>query len=307
LRASDDHPSMPSIDTLSADDEVRHRWPLPLATLLLLLLALTPACAAPWRHGASTVDASSTDEEHRERVVRAMLDSEALYTVAGGLKPVSTGFWGASLEVAQPDLTEIARAQRLLGGLSGVDEQLEFGVMSFAQVHEGKRAAEAWVSHRGALAAALERHAEFFAPLGVGPHLQTGEILAIVERLPRLERFRGYGYLFGYPDYAVEFFVAAAADEERTGEAPPREFAHVPTHGAEKHRFVWAVPSGHVENDADRELRRRAAPVLERYRALRERHIGPKRPGAVALLRAASRLRPAAALTTQPALTRSTP
>jgi hypothetical protein len=276
-----------------------------LAALFALLAAWTPSCTAP-RAESATKEAPESDDALLERVVLAMLDGEALYTVAGGLKPVSSGFWSADIDVAQPDLTEVARVQRLLGGLRGVDEALEFGVMSFAQAHDGKRAAQAWVSHRGALAAALEAHSEFFAPLGVGPHLEADEILAIVERLPRLERFRGYGYLFGYPDYAVEFFVAAAAEEERSGELPPREFAHVATHAAETHRFVWAVPSGHSENAADRELRRRAAPVLERYRALRERHIGPNRPGAVALLRAASRLRPAAR-TNQPSLTRSTP
>ncbi len=279
---------------------------LALAALFALLLAWTPACSATSTRSASAAERTS-DAELRERIVLAMLDGEALYTVAGGLKPVSSGYWNASIDVAQPDLSEIARVQALLRGLRGVDEELEFGVMSFAQAHEGKRSAQAWVAHRGALNAALERHAEFFAPLGVGPHLEPDEVLAIVERLPRLERFRGYGYLFGYPDYAVEFFVSAAAEEDRTGTLPAREFAHVPTHGAEKHRFVWAVPSGHVENDIDRELRRRAAPVLERYRALRERHVGPARPGAVALLRATSRIQPPTARTASSPLTSATP
>lgn len=246
--------------------------------------AATQAPAAPARAEAGSAE---SDEQLLERVLLALLDGEALYTVAGGLKPVSSGYWTTSYSLEAPDLREIARVQRLLREIDGVDE-LEFGVMSFATPHEGKRSAHAWVAHRAQLRRVLTERAEFFAPLGIGAHQDADEVLAIVERLPRLERFRAYGLLFGYPDYAVEFFVDAAAEEERSGALPAREFAHVATFGAASHRFVWAVPAGHVENDADRALRTRAERVLERYRVLRERFIGPSRPGAPALLRATS-------------------
>jgi hypothetical protein len=249
--------------------------------------AATPAPTGPARAEAESAESG---EQLLERVLLALLDGEALYTVAGGIKPVSSGYWTTSYSLDAPDLSEIARVQRLLREQVGVDE-LEFGVMSFAKPHEGKRSAHAWVANRAQLRRVLSERADFFAPLGIGAHQDADEVLAIVERLPRLERFRAYGLLFGYPDYAVEFFVDAAAEEERSGALPAREFAHVATFGAAQHRFVWAVPAGHVENDADRALRTRAERVLERYRVLRERFIGPSRPGAPALLRATSKLR----------------
>lgn len=270
-------------------------WRLIWAAFCLLALGLPSACATTRAAGANDAVAEESDDALRERIVLSLLDGEALYTVAGGLKPVSSGFWRTSIELAQPDLGEVERVQRMLREIRGVDEQLEFGVTCFAQEHEGKRAIHAWVAHRGRVEQTLERHSEFFAPLGIGPHLECDEVLAIVERMPQLERFRAYGHLFGYPDYAVEFFVAAAAEENSTGTPPARDFAHIATYAADEHRFVWAVPRGHVENDADGELRRRAAMLLGRYRALRDRFIGNGRPGAIALLRAASRLRAASA------------
>jgi len=270
-----------------------------------LLVAIAPGCAAPRASSleeptlsAATPDLrQETDAELLERVVLSMLDGEALYTVAAGVKPVSSGFWRSQIAVGSPDLSELARVHLLLRSIPDLDG-LEFGVMAFDDEHDGRRHAQAWVAHRRALGEALEEHAGFFAPLGIGPHQDADEVLAIVERLPRLDRFRGYGYLFGYPDEAVDFFVRAAEAEQSTGERVPREFAHVPTHAAEKHRFVWAVPAGHVEDSAERDLRARAAPILERYRALRERFIGPDKPGAADLLRATARLQPASSTAT---------
>ena len=38
--------------------------------------------------------------------------------------------------------------------------------------------------------------------------------LAVVERLPKLDRHRGLGLLFGYPQHAIEFFLAAEAVDD---------------------------------------------------------------------------------------------
>lgn len=268
-----------------------------IGPVLGLILACLAGCAAPSAvTGTPSSSAPSEVEDVRlseeallDQVILAMLDGEGLYTVAGGLKPVSSGFWSTKFDVATPDLTQIARIHRLLRTIVGLDG-LEFGVMVFAKDYEGQRYAHAYVVDRRALSQVVEDHRDVFAPFGIGPHLDADEILAIVERTPRLDRFRMNGILFGYPPEAVEFFVRAAAEEERTGEKVNRSLVHVPTFVAERHRFVWAVPAGHVEGDTERVIRARAMKLLERYRALRARFIGPGKPGAVDLLRATSRL-----------------
>ncbi len=254
-----------------------------LPALLLALAAVLGACAAPRLAPGPGLAAAERDE-----LVLELLDGEALYTVAGGLKPVSSGFWQASFSVDAPDLSQVEAVRATLAQLE-LGPDLTAGVQAFADVHEGRRHVQAFVVHRPALRSLLASEAAFFGPLGLGPGADPFEVLCTVERLPRLERFRGYGLLFGYPRHAVEFFVAAAAEEERTGKLPPREFAHIATFGAEKHRFVWAVPPGHVDNAEDLALRAAAAPLLARYRAQRERFTHGETVDALALLRAVVR------------------
>jgi hypothetical protein len=41
-------------------------------------------------------------------------------------------------------------------------------------------------------------------------------------------RWRGYGYLFGFPLYAVDFFVNAGESEKQTGKFVERDFLSIP-------------------------------------------------------------------------------
>ncbi len=138
-----------------------------------------------------------------------------------------------------------------------------------------------------ALDAVLARHAEFFAPLGFTRGSHPMEVLTAIEWSDRAPRWRGQGYLYGYPDYAVDFFVQAGEAEARTGQFVPRDPVRVPTFGTtlERSNFVWTAAKGHTENEQDRALTTRAARILAAYTERRARYIGPGKPGAFALLR----------------------
>lgn len=86
-------------------------------------------------------------------------------------------------------------------------------------------------------------------------------------------RWRGYGYLFGFPDEAVGFFVQAGIEGDATQKVVPRD-------------FVYAVPKGAPESATDRTLREAAAPIYRKYADRRPRFITPDQTGAVALWRA---------------------
>ena len=225
-------------------------------TFVHLLLSLLAACAS----------APSLPPETAP-LLRQALDGEALYTVAGGLKPVSEGFWHAWIDVAAPDLSAVASTRSALAAWR--TEALWADVHVMHEAHDGKRAARAYVVDRAALAALLQRERPFFAPYGLLPDTHPAEVLAVVERLPKLDRHRGQGLLFGYPQHAIDFFVQAAA--ERGADAPvvPRRFVDIPTFGSAKGRFVYAVAADAAELPADRELAAAAAQILDRYRALR--------------------------------------
>lgn len=226
--------------------------------VLPLLLA---ACAAPPSHPvAAPTPATAT-------LLAKALDGEALFTVAGGLKPVSEGFFSYSITVAAPDLAPIVEARAALAVWR--DDTLWADVHVFHEPHGGKRAARGYVAHRRALAELLRAQSAFFAPYGLGPDTHPAEVFAIVERMPKLDRHRGFGLLFGYPAHAIEFFVAAEVAQERGGPGPKRRFVQIPTFAAPTGRFVYAVAADAPELPADRDLAAAAAVRLARYRELR--------------------------------------
>ena len=75
--------------------------------------------------------------------------------------------------------------------------------------------------------------------------------------------------MFGYPEYAVEFFVAAGQKQAETKQFVACDFVHLPTFASDEGRFVYAVPKGHAERAEDRLLKATTAEVFTRYRAWR--------------------------------------
>lgn len=241
---------------------MRRRFPLSL-----LLLAALGACAS---HPTAACPPSPTVAAATADTVphwRKALDSEALFTVVSGLKPVSCGFWSTRIDAAHPDFAQIAAVRAALRPWQ--DDELWADVLVFHDAYDGKRAAEAYVVDRAALAQLLADEAAFFAPHGIAPDTHPAEVFAVVERLPDDDRHRGMGLLFGYPRHAIEFFVAAQHRTTEDGKPAPRRFVQIPTFGAATGRFVYAVPQDHVDDDADRALSARAATILARYRELR--------------------------------------
>jgi hypothetical protein len=141
------------------------------------------------------------------------------------------------------------------------------------------------VVNRPALARLLDARRGVFGPYGLSPSADPLEVMLAVEYAEAPVRFRGYGLLFGYPEYAIDFFVAAAASQAAGGTFVQRDFISLPTVRGERH-FVYAVPKGHTPNAADQQLRTRAERVFADYQARRARHInGDSATGVLKLLR----------------------
>jgi hypothetical protein len=220
-----------------------------------------------------------------EEMLLKALDGEALFTLAGGLKPMSSVGTTFTFDVEAADAGAVAERRRLLsvwrcGGALFADARV------FRAVTEGKRSVGGEVFYRPALDAVLRRHSGFFAPLGLTPGAHPMEVLTAIEWSEPSPRWRGQGYLYGYPDYAVDFFVDAGESEARTGTFVPRDPVRVPTFAGagDRSNFVWTVPKGHAENDADRALKADAARILAAYSVRRARYVGAGKPGAFALL-----------------------
>ncbi len=236
-----------------------------------------------------------------ERVLLEAGDGEALYTLAGGLKPISSGrSFSYQIAPAVPAamLDSLEQLRRAIAALSCGNIGAFVHVFTATQSRaDGQmtRVAEIIVFHRPSVAATISRHSQFFGTLGITPSADVREVLAAVENAPRAARWRGYGLLFGYPEHAVNFFVRAGIEGDSTGTLVPRDFLRIETFrkfadGEGKpptlSSFVYAVPKGASEQQDDRLLREAAAPVYARYLRERSEHVRSDSSGAIALWRA---------------------
>jgi len=254
-----------------------------------------PAPSACFNLGAL----SFGDQREAERILLAFGDREGLYTLAGGLKPLSSDVRDLRLRIAPTldtaTLATLEQQRRIASALTcgdiGVTVQV-FTATARDRDSSVVRYTSMVVYHRAALRAAVARHQLFFASLGVTPSTAPQEMLSAVENAPRAPRWRGYGYLFGYPDAAVDFFVRAGEEGDRTGKLVPRDFRRIETvHkfpsgvGDSLSTFVYAVPKGAPVTPDELQLQRRAAELLAKYRRRRGAAITPDSLGAVALWR----------------------
>jgi hypothetical protein len=265
---------------------------------------VAPAAAATAPIGsAACFPVESLDSHDRgvaDDILLTLSDGEGLYTLAGGLKPVSSG-QVLSVRV-EPDVDAAALAR--LDQRRRVSRALQCGdisifVQTFAAAQKSDdgrtlRVTEIVAAHRTSVAAAIRRHEVFFNRLGISPSADPFEVVAAVEHAERADRWRGYGYLYGYPDEAVDFFVRAGSEGDTTGTLVAREFRRIDTFTRfparaggppELSSFVYAVPAGAPETEAERRLRAVAAPVYARYVAERQTWVTADRRGAVALWR----------------------
>jgi len=244
---------------------------------------------------------SDPDRRLADRVLLEFSEREGLYTLAGGLKPISSDVRDMSVRIAPSlDTSALGRLEqlrRISGALTcgelGVFVQV-FTATSTARDSSMQRNTTLVLYHRTAVRRLVEKQSDFFATLGITPSADVRDIVAAVENAPRADRWRGYGYLFGYPDDAVDFFVRAGIQADSTRTFVLRDFRRVETFHkvaetqggpAVTSSFVYAVPKGAAVSEGDVALRNRAAPIYARFVAERAKFIASDSSGAVRLWR----------------------
>ena len=253
-------------------------------------LTVGQVCNLPGEQVANLLYPTAGRTQVKTAILLKALDSEALYTFVGALKPMSSGFASFKLLVAKPDLKEIAETRQMLA-VWRCGEEVYADVHHFAKTFvdpktkDEMRFAEGVIFNRASASAAITRHPEFFAPYWLTPNAHPLETLMAIEYSAPSPRWRGQGYLFGLLDYAVDFFVQAGEEQEKTGQFVKRDFYSVPVFSGNEHRLVWAVPVGHQERDEDRAIKQKAEQILAEYKLRRARYIGAGKPGVIHLLR----------------------
>ncbi len=232
------------------------------------------------------------------------LDHEALYSLIGNIKPISqTGYifvnglgkdstdQNGQAVVVMPEQDSVRQVLDELERWNNITKALSFGpyrfiILPFRQTWNGRRNFQIAVCRTDLVDRLLSDHAAFFAQWGFVPGSDPAVLLTAVEFEDTLDRYRAYGYLFGYPKHAVDFFVEAAREEEQTGEFVHRDFFQIPVHARSNGYFTYAVPKDYQPIDRDSSLYYRSTAVLNRYRAMRPRYLDKNgRLKAVRLLR----------------------
>jgi hypothetical protein len=214
-----------------------------------------------------------------DSLAKETLEKEGLFTVLGGLKPISTvehfqiPIDSITKNLLSPEEAslQIQMLHESLNLLS--DENIGFAIIPFKAVVGDTRSFQILVYNKNSIQRTIQTYPEFFIKRGVLPSIDPQSLLMMVEFEEKIDRFRAYGYLFGYPRHAVDFFVEAAKHEESTGEFVTRSFFQIPVASSETGRFVYTLPENQEPSADDMELKRKAGEILETFKRIRDEQL----------------------------------
>ncbi len=249
-----------------------------LLPALLFMILLAAACAVPASRAIRQQYRQLSAAERREAdsLLAYALDHEALFTLADTLKPMSSMQLKRlpllSLVSAQQDSARQAlqRWQQLAARLS--NQWWVFIVNPFERSDSIYKYAELYVVRRQVLAQLLQNRQDFYAALGLSSAADPATVLATTEYEQKYQRWRSYGYLFGYPAHAVDFFVNAGRQQDSTGQFVERSFFAIPVFAGAKGYFTYAVPKDYQPQPIDSNLYKVASQRLQQYQQLRQRY-----------------------------------
>lgn len=248
-----------------------------LALLFLLSCQVQQKSSTYIRHHAALADS----------LLATALDHEAIYSILDTLKPMSSIFsvhyklsdgkmQADSLHVGSPAarMDTVMLYQRLCHALS--NSRVVLVAVPFREAYDGEKTVELYAVNLLKLKSRISEYSSFFNALGITQETDPVQVITIIENAAKYERWRGYGYLFGYPAYAVDFFVDAGKSQDSTGKFVTRDFFQIPVHAAAQGHFTYAIPKGYQTGPVDSALYHRAVQTLNRYREIRGRYASPE-------------------------------
>lgn len=256
-----------------------------LAIVTIFTLSCSPTRFVKQGFGGNSYKKlSAEDKQLADTLIKKVLDNEGLYTVIGRLKPMSsvtelylkistadTLRRGDSeiIDTTSADLKNLKRYQRVVNSLHFGD--LNFMISPYRLTQKDMRPMQISVHRRSLVDSLLKAEQSFFGQFGFVPGTQPEILINTTEYEHKYQRFRAYGYLFGYPEHAVDFFTEASISTDKTGVFVKRDFFQIPVHSATKGHFVYAVPQGYSVSTLDSTILNRANFNLSQYQTIRQK------------------------------------
>lgn len=270
-----------------------------LVTISLFLIWVEQASAAGVpRQDCFPVERVPQELRQRfEEQLLAALDSLYLYTIVGGLKPMTDGElldWPLTRFFHPPDTSAVRELQALLPAWRCGGEIEADVFVSWMEEHPTKgRGAALRLVNRPAYERAIERNAAAFALYGFTPatnpwvlHEAGLGLWYSGDAKKRAHADRMRGYLYGFPDHAVELYYEDGLKQtDPTENRRNTSAVRVPTVDEKGWGYKWWVAKGQENHEQTRALLARAGAILAEYKRRRDRYVGPGKPGVVALLR----------------------
>jgi hypothetical protein len=219
---------------------------------------------------------SSSEQQMADSLLRWALDHEALFTLCDTLKPISSVRM-YRLPLLSPEQTKRDSAQQILQQLYTVakalqTKKLSFVVNPFERNDSIYKNIECYVIRHERLQQLIKEKQAFYNKLGIAPNTAPEAVLAITEYEQKYTRWQSYGYLFGYPEHAVQFFVEAGKQQDSTGKFVQRDFIHIPVAVANSGYFTYAVPKGYMLTAIDSSIQQSAAVTLNKYQLFKKQY-----------------------------------
>lgn len=257
--------------------------------ICLIGVLLIAACRTP-RFAAIKAykNLSTEDKGLADTLIMKALDNEGLFTVLGQLKSMSSvsslqlslaqkdsSIKGARnvTDINSADLKKLKKYQRVVNALQFGD--LKFIILPFKISQNGQRNIQINLYRQSLVDSLIIANQTFYGQFGFVSGTQPEILINSTEYESKYDRFRSYGYLFGYPEHAVNFFVDAAISNDKTGVFVKRNFFQIPVHSNQKGHFVYALPLDSKPGPVDSALYKRAEHNLKLYRNIRQKYLRP--------------------------------
>jgi hypothetical protein len=229
---------------------------------------------------------SAEEKDMADTLIMKALNNEGLYTVLGRLKSMSsvtdlrlsiaqkdTSFEGIAnvTDLNSPDLIKLKKYQRVVNALNFGD--LKFILSPLKINQNGQRYIQINLYRKSLVDSLINVNQSFYGQFGFVSGTQAEILINTTEYENKYDRFRSYGYLFGYPEHAVNFFVDASISNDKTGVFVKRNFFQIPVHSNIKGHFVYAIPLDSKPGPIDSAIYKRAEHSLNIYRSLRKEYM----------------------------------
>jgi hypothetical protein len=256
--------------------------------LILLLTSISLlACSTNKSLTTQIISQNNFDRALADSILAYALDHEALFTLADTLKPISSVKFlrfAIAKDSSQKDgdiiittkdslLQKIDAYQQACNALSKGDWQ--FILMPFQRTEKSMRNMEIYVVRKSVFAKKIVQYQSFFGQWGFTAHTNAAVVIPVIEYESKWDRNRAYGYLFGYPEYAVDFFVEANKMQESdpNKKMVGRNFFAIPVYAGNQGFFTYAMPKTYQPNNVDSSIYKNAANTLNKYKVIREKYI----------------------------------